>query len=145
MEIISLQGISVINDSYNANPPSVRYAVETMKKLADGRTLAVLGDMLELGKEEEKIHFDMGGFVCSKEVDCLVTVGVRAEHIANGAIEAGMNENQVFSFDDRSDAANYLESETKEGDWILIKGSRSMQMEEIASQLVDCLKIREEG
>lgn len=145
MEIISLMGISVINDSYNANPPSVRHAIETMKKLAEKRTIAVLGDMMELGKEEEKIHFDLGCFVASIGVDTLITVGLRASHIANGAIEGGMKRDSVFSFDDRSEATKYLIDEVKEMDWVLIKGSRSMKMEEIASKLVDCLKMREEG
>ena len=144
MEIINLMGVSVINDSYNANPPSVRHAIETMKKLAEKRTIAVLGDMLELGKDEDKLHFDLGRFVSSMEIDTLVTVGDRARHIASGAIESGMDRDRIFSFDDRSGATKYLADTTKEDDWILVKGSRSMKMEEVASKLIDCLKMKEE-
>ena len=143
MEVIHIQGVAVINDSYNANPPSVRYAIETMKKLAEGRTIAVLGDMLELGAYEEKIHSDLGRFAHEKGLDCIVTVGTRAKQIASGAIENGMELNRVLSFDSTMDAANYLKGEISEGDWILVKGSRGMKMETIASQLIDYLKMKE--
>jgi UDP-N-acetylmuramoyl-tripeptide--D-alanyl-D-alanine ligase len=143
MEIIHLQGVAIINDSYNANPPSVRYAIETMKKLAEGRTIAVLGDMLELGAYEEKIHSHMGCFAHEQGLDCIVTVGKRARKIASGAIESGMEANKVRSFDSTGDATNYLKGLISEGDWILVKGSRGMKMDTIASQLIDDLKMKE--
>lgn len=143
MEIITLHGVTVINDSYNANPPSVRYAIETMKKLAEGRTIAVLGDMLEMGEDEEKIHFDMGRFASTKGLDLLITVGSLAQHMAAGAMEGGMDSKNILSFSSTSEAAGYLNGEIGEGDWVLVKGSRGMKMETVASRLIDCLKMKE--
>lgn len=145
MEIISERGVTIINDSYNANPPSVRYAIETMAKLAPARRIAVLGDMLEMGERGEELHAGVGEFASRAGIDLLVTVGPLARRLGEGALNKGMGEDRVNSFDDRSDAAEYLKGEIREGDWLLVKGSRGMRMEEVVSAMLDYLKADEGG
>lgn len=137
MEIISKRGITLINDSYNANPPSLRSAIDTMVKLADGRKIAVLGDMLELGENAPVIHSDLGRYVHEKGVNMLVTFGDLAGQIAEGAIRGGMDSGKVHAFSDKGELIAYLKNETGEGDWLLIKGSRGMKMEEITAALTE--------
>ncbi|MDH3974727.1 MAG: UDP-N-acetylmuramoyl-tripeptide--D-alanyl-D-alanine ligase [Deltaproteobacteria bacterium] len=137
MEIISKGGITIINDSYNANPPSLRSAIETMIKLADGRKIAVLGDMLELGETAPLIHSRLGRYVHEKGVDMLVTFGALAEKIAEGAVNSGMDSKNVHAFDDKSELIRYLKDESGPGDWLLVKGSRGMKMEEITAALTE--------
>lgn len=139
MEIISKKGITVINDSYNANPPSLRSAIETMVKLAAGRKIAVLGDMLELGERAPFIHSDLGCFAHEKGVDRLVTLGTLAGNIAEGAVKSGMDSKRVHSFNDKNELINFLKSEVVEGDWLLVKGSRGMKMEEITVALTETM------
>ena len=145
MEIISENGVNIINDSYNANPQSLRHAIETMGKLASGRKIAVLGDMLELGREEEKIHYELGKFVLSSGVDILVTVGRLAGRMADGAKDCGMEVGRVLKFDNRPEALEWLKNEVGKDDWVLVKGSRSMKMDEIAAGIIEHLKYGEES
>lgn len=136
MEIISEGGITIINDSYNANPSSVRSAIETMNCSLTARKIAVLGDMLEMGEDEENIHFELGSFIARQGTDILFTFGQLAKHSANGAADAGMDKANIFSFDDREELSNTLIAKMREGDLILIKGSRGMRMEEITAALM---------
>lgn len=145
MEILTEGGIYLINDSYNANPSSLRFAVKTMDDLADGRKVAVLGDMFELGERAEELHIDAGCFIADIGVDKLVTVGPLAEKIGEGAISGGIDPNNVLSFNERQDAIDYLKGELVNGDWVLVKGSRGMAMEEISSELLGYIKKRENG
>ncbi|MBE9536073.1 MAG: UDP-N-acetylmuramoyl-tripeptide--D-alanyl-D-alanine ligase, partial [Proteobacteria bacterium] len=143
MEILTEGGVHLINDSYNANPSSLRFAVKTMDDLAYGRKIVVLGDMLELGERAEELHTEAGRFIASIGVDVLVTVGPLAESIAKGAVSGGMEEQKVLSFGERQKAVAYLKAEIDKGDWILVKGSRGMAMEEVASELLAYIKKRE--
>lgn len=136
MEILAQGGVHIINDSYNANPPSVKYAVDTMKKLGDGRTIAVLGDMLEMGDDAEELHAHIGEYVFTKGIDLIVTVGALAGKIGEGAIAGGMDANKVFSFEEKNEAIRYIKKTIACGDWLLVKGSRGMKMEEITYSLV---------
>ncbi len=140
MEVIHEEGITLINDSYNANPPSVRSALETMVHFNGMRKIAVLGDMLELGEEGEEIHFDLGRFAASKNLDRLYTLGPLAEKIAEGAIEGGMEKNNISSFSDREALIEELIKEVKSGDCLLVKGSRGMQMDEVAAALLASIR-----
>lgn len=137
MEIISKGGITVINDSYNANPPSLKSALETMAMLADGRKIAILGDMLELGENAPLIHSDLGRYAHEKGVDMIVTFGELAQNIAEGAIKNGMDVNKIHTFSNKGELIEYLKGEVAHGDWLLVKGSRGMKMEEITAALTE--------
>jgi UDP-N-acetylmuramoyl-tripeptide--D-alanyl-D-alanine ligase len=99
--------------------------------------------MLELGERAEELHTDAGCFIASIGVDMLVTVGPLAENIGKGAVSGGMEAHKVLSFSDRQKAVDYLRGEVGKGDWILVKGSRGMAMEEVASKLLAYIKKRE--
>ena len=137
MEIISKGGITIINDAYNANPSSVRSAIETMNCSLTARKIAVLGDMLEMGEDEENIHFELGRFIAKEGTDILFTFGELARHSANGAAAAGMDKANILSFDDKEDLSRSLIAKIKDGDLILIKGSRGMRMEVITAALME--------
>ncbi len=128
-----LKGSTIIDDSYNASPASTLAALNLLSELA-GRKIAVLGDMLELGSFEERGH-RLVGRRAAEIVDKLVTVGERACTIAQEALASGMDKGDVFSLEENEEAVKLLRTLIEEGDLILIKGSRGMEMEKIVAKL----------
>lgn len=136
LNIMDHNGIKIINDAYNASPQSMEAAINVLKDIAgDNRTIAVLGDMLELGDIAVKAHMGVGKFAFSKEVSYIVAVGENGKNIAEGALKAGAEEARVFHFKDNSEAGKFLLDFTKPGDVLVVKGSRGMKMEEIVNLL----------
>jgi UDP-N-acetylmuramoyl-tripeptide--D-alanyl-D-alanine ligase len=137
LNIVDHNGIKIINDAYNASPQSMEAAINVLKDVAtaNNRTIAVLGDMLELGDIAVKAHKDVGKFAVSKEVSYIVAVGENGKNIIEGALEAGADKDRVFHFKDNSEAGKFLLDFTKQDDVLLVKGSRGMKMEEIVSLL----------
>lgn len=127
------KGSLIMDDTYNAAPPSVIAGLNLLAEL-DGRKVAVLGDMLELGAFEERGH-RMVGVRVADVVDELVTVGQRARWIAEEAIRSGLQEHNVTQVEDKDAAIAYLQKRVGEGDVVLIKGSRGMHMDQIVSAL----------
>ena len=131
MNIISRESnITIIDDSYNANYDSMSYAIKYLASL-NGRRIAVLGSMFELGDYTEELHRKIGALVIDEGIDILVTVGIEASYIyeeAKGKIE-------TVHFDNNSDAINFLKGIIKPGDYILIKASNSMKFKEIVDAL----------
>lgn len=131
-ELKEIAGRLVIEDCYNANPRSMEAAIEMLVSLRPGRlTIAVLGDMLELGSAGLEAHKEVGRIVARLGVDLLITIGTLARSIAEGAIEAGMSPQRVVEAGSMSEAARLLRERSRRGDAILIKGSRGMRMERI--------------
>ena len=129
-EILRKAGIRVINDCYNANPGSVRAALELMAEMSvEGRSIAVLGDMLELGEQATALHEDVG------RVDILLGTGPLSVHTVRAAREAGLEPGRTGHFDDRDSLTRRLKSTTGAGDLVLIKASRGMALEHIAKAL----------
>lgn len=127
--IKGVKGSIIIDDTYNASPVAMESALETLSKLdGKGRKIAVLGDMLELGKHANIEHRRMGE-IAGKVCDMVITVGIRARHIAEGALIAGLSEKKIFQFEDSREAGKFLEQKIKEGDIALAKGSQGMRME----------------
>jgi UDP-N-acetylmuramoyl-tripeptide--D-alanyl-D-alanine ligase len=125
-------GRNVLVDCYNANPASMRAAIETTGELARGaRAVAVLGDMLELGEREAEEHEQVGGLLGG--FAAVVTLGERARHIAQGARAAGAA--TVAEAADPEDAARRAAAATRAGDWILVKASRGMKLERVVAAL----------
>lgn len=123
----------IINDAYNASPMSMKAAIETLSGMAKGRKVAVLGDMLELGDISEKAHREVGREVAEHGFSALVTYGEMGKMIASGAKEAGLS--NVHAADSHERAAAFLKDILQEGDTVLFKGSRGMQMEKIIEMI----------
>ncbi len=131
--VLGPNGALLLDDTYNAAPPSTIAALNLLAEL-EGRRVAVLGDMLELGDFEERGH-RMVGVRAAQVADELVTVGDRAQWIANEARLAGMSEDQVVILKDSQEAIEYLQDRVGENDVVLIKGSRGMRMDLIVAGL----------
>jgi UDP-N-acetylmuramoyl-tripeptide--D-alanyl-D-alanine ligase len=126
----------IIDDTYNASPESTHAALEALSNIArykDGRKIAVLGDMLELGRYSITAHQNIGNFA-AKHCDMLFCVGSRAKWIADAA-ENQMKEGSIFTFNTSSDAGRVLQDQMRKGDVILIKGSRGMKMERVVEEI----------
>lgn len=132
-QVFSWQGVTVIQDYYNANPDSMKAAVTLLQELGTGRrTIAVLGDMLELGTETRTLHREVGAFLAGSRVSLLVACGELGREVAQGASTGGMTPSRVFEARGVNDAARILEKLVESGDVVLLKASRSMQFERLA-------------
>jgi UDP-N-acetylmuramoyl-tripeptide--D-alanyl-D-alanine ligase len=122
-------GIVLIDDCYNANPMSMRAAVDDLAETAPARRVAVLGDMLELGPEAPRYHREIGEHAAARGVGLLVTVGPLAAEMGSGF--AG----EAHSVEEPTAAAELLEALLREGDTVLVKGSRRLGLERVAQTL----------
>jgi UDP-N-acetylmuramoyl-tripeptide--D-alanyl-D-alanine ligase len=123
----------LIDDTYNASPDSMIAALNLLAEL-DGRKVAVLGDMLELGEWEERGH-RMVGARAVEVVDFLVTVGEKARWIADEARSQGLSAAKIALFGNSAEALEFLKNKIAEGDVVLVKGSRALKMDEIVLAL----------
>lgn len=128
-------GIKVIDDTYNASPDSMKGAVDVLMHTRGLRSVAILGDMYELGETSREQHSLVGNYAAEKGVQLLVTVGKDARYIAEGAKKAGMK--QVRYFPDKKAFLKEIDSIVDKGDVILVKGSRGMEMEEIVKNIME--------
>jgi UDP-N-acetylmuramoyl-tripeptide--D-alanyl-D-alanine ligase len=126
-------GALLLDDTYNAAPPSVIAALNLLDDL-EGRKIAVLGDMLELGEFEERGHRMVGGRA-AQVVDLLIAVGERAQWIAEEARAAGLSESRVVALESGDDVIEYLDEKVGEGDVVLVKGSHGMRLDRIVTAL----------
>ena len=140
-QIERLGDITLIDDSYNANPSSTKAALETLAQIAAvGHRIAVLGDMLELGEHEAEEHRGVGE-VAGRNVDRLYLTGeLMMKYAAVGAMMAGMPAEAVICCTGHKEIAERLHQSIKKGDVILIKGSRGMTMEKVATELKDLMQ-----
>ncbi len=131
-----VNGVRVVNDSYNANPQSMHAAFRTVgaAKRA-GRFVAVLGDMYELGDQSTSLHREVGEAAAKAGVNRLFLVGEHARDFAEGASKAGLNNSHVRVADDVESLSPLVMKELRAGDVVLIKGSRAMRMERVADYL----------
>jgi len=127
--------IKVIDDVYNASPDSMKASIEVLKDLGQGRKIAILGDMLELGDYSQKGHTEVGEVVAHKGIDILITVGQESKFIVTGASSCGMDNRNIIHLESNKDVIEYLDTLIEQGDRILVKGSRGMKMEEIVEYL----------
>jgi UDP-N-acetylmuramoyl-tripeptide--D-alanyl-D-alanine ligase len=131
MEIIRLTDtITIINDTYNANPASMEIALTTLAQLKGaGRGIAVLGDMLELGEASEAYHRQLGSLIKSLQIGPVILTGPHAQTVAGGAGDKGTAGVSIFVADTHEEIAGLLDRTVQPNDWILFKGSRGMRME----------------
>ncbi len=139
MQVEKLQNqVTVINDCYNANCDSMKAAIEYLSKLENGTKIAVLGDMLELGKYSERLHREVGKEVAKDKINILVTVGTEARNIADEAYKNGMSSENIYVFDTNKQAIEQLNQLIQEGNVaILIKASNGMNFQEIANAICE--------
>ena len=124
----SVNGYVFIEDCYNANPDSMKASLVTLNTIKKSRSIAVLGDMLELGSYSDEAHLAVGKFAAEQKTDIVLTFGEAAELIKKGAEGAGA---LAKGFADKAELTSYLKSILQKNDTVLFKGSRSMKMEEI--------------
>lgn len=138
METLLLENeLLLIEDSYNANPLSMRAALVALDETqyaGDGRRVAVLGDMLELGENSGELHREVGAWAAAR-VDLLLVLGAQAQAVADGARAAGLAAGQVQVVADHDAAVACLAQKLRRGDRVLVKGSRGMRMERISAAL----------
>jgi UDP-N-acetylmuramoyl-tripeptide--D-alanyl-D-alanine ligase len=133
------RGATIIDDTYNASPPSTIAALNLLHDVMEGRRIAVLGDMLELGAYEVRGHRDVG-IRAAEVVDLLVTVGERGRIIAEEAMRRHLPPERVHAMATAQEATGFLLGEIREGDTVLVKGSRAIGMERIVSMLQEAAK-----
>ncbi len=132
LEVRSVAGRRFINDAYNANPHSMASALETLESLkGTARAFLVIGDMLELGEYALEAHLELGASIARMAIDGLITFGELARYVAEGAAAAGMPSERITHCRDLETVRERVLAETKEGDLILVKGSRGMKMERV--------------
>ncbi len=138
-------GIVLIDDSYNANPASMAAALVTLRDISEeSRAMAVLGDMLELGEGAAKAHRELGRLAATC-VERLYLLGAQAETVAAGAVEGGLDAAEVVVANDHEEILADLRRVLAKGDYLLVKGSRGMQMETVAEGIRKHLAAGREG
>lgn len=125
----------LIDDTYNASPVAVEEALATLKALRAKRKIAVLGDMLELGKYTLESHEQVGR-LAAQVVDLLVTVGLRGKFIAEAAIRAGLSRRSVHPLMHLSDVVEYLQEHLRPGDLVLLKASQGVRLEKVVYEIM---------
>jgi UDP-N-acetylmuramyl pentapeptide synthase len=129
-------GVSVIDDTYNANPGSMRGAINTLVSLKGSqRAIMVIGDMAELGEYAEQMHADIGAVSARSGIDRLYATGNQAAALARGATTEGMNADRIV-VGDKADIIKDIRRHLRPGDWVLIKGSRTMGMEQVVDGIM---------
>ena len=134
-------GVTVINDSYNANPDSMRAALTTLAELgrAGRHTWAVLGDMLELGETAAEEHAAIGRFAAQSGVEHLVAIGEFAVQITSAAVAAGLPSMRAVSVTDKAEAAALVCRDVEQGDVVLVKASRGLALDTVADEILSAV------
>lgn len=147
MEIHRLKnGAFLIDDTYNANPSSLREALRTLQNLRGAHGgMVIMGDMLELGASAEELHEESGRLMAETGVAALVLKGAFARVTAAGAIKGGLARERIFFPEHPGEFASLLKLELKQGDWVLVKGSRRMQMETAVREILAAFGTEEDG
>ena len=131
--LIEANGMLVIDDCYNANPISMRAAIDLLKSGLK-RTIAVLGDMGELGENEKQLHYDVGAYAAKAGIDILFCVGVLSKEMEQGARDAGAN-TQIYHFSTKEEMIPQLLEAVEEGDTILVKASHFMEFSKVVERI----------
>lgn len=135
--IKGIKGSVIIDDTYNSSPIAVDQALSTLNEIKYAkRKIAVLGDMLELGKFSAREH-ERAGELVTKSADALFTLGVRSRATAEAALAHGINESNIFQYEDVAKAGKELQAFIKPGDVILIKGSQGIRAERVVEEVMN--------
>jgi len=131
------KGINIIDDTYNANPDSMKAAINTLMSLkGNNMGILVAGDMLELGEYAESMHRNIGRIAAVSDIAKLYVTGQFAQTVATGAMDEDMNSSDIFT-GTKEEILEGIKDRIGPGDWVLVKGSRGMTMETIVQGLLD--------
>lgn len=131
--LIETNTYTIIDDCYNANPISMKASIDVLSK-ADTRTVAILGDMGELGAKEKEMHYDVGQHTAKAGIHVLICIGTLSEELARGAKETGCNI-QIYHYPDQEHFFAEMSSILEKNDTILVKASHAMAFEKIVKKL----------
>lgn len=132
--ILKTEKYTIIDDCYNANPISMKASIEILSH-GEGRKVAILGDMLELGEESDQYHKEIGEFAIESKINCILCVGESAKHIFEAAMENSLD-NKIMYFADKESLVGELHNIIKTDDTILVKASHGMAFETIVAELL---------
>lgn len=132
MDVIEYNHMTIINDSYNANPVSMKAAIDVLD-WAKGRKVCIVGDMGELGSYANEMHYEVGNYIANKGIDFIISIGTLTKELDRGAREAGAS--QVYHYDTQEEFWEKGLDKLASGDTILVKASRSMKLEKTVDKL----------
>lgn len=134
--VSEINGAKIIADCYNSSPDSAKASLHTLSQVdCEGKKIAVLGDMFELGKMARELHKSVGEVVFSEGIDILLCYGELSEYYVKGAVKKGFDENNARVFSTKEELAEHLKSIMKKGDAVLFKASRGMKFEDIIEMI----------
>ena len=134
--IEGIKSTTIIDDTYNSSPVAAEQALQTLNEVRyANRKIAVLGDMLELGRFSSEEHEKIGHLV-AKTASMLITVGVRARKFAEGALDMGMDESVILQYEDAAQAGRELQGLLQAGDVVLVKGSQGIRLERLVEEIM---------
>ncbi len=134
-ERLEIDGITILNDCYNANPEAVRAMLDVLGATPARRRIAVLGEMLELGHMAEPLHREIGSYVAGRGIDVLIGIRGASRQMVDEAVRAGMS-GAAYFFEDPQAAGDFLRGLAREGDAVLFKGSRGVAVEKAMERLL---------
>lgn len=129
LQVVKKQGLTIINDCYNASPDSMKSSLDVLSAYKNGRRVAILGDMYELGDESEKAHYEVGKYAKDK-VDTLIVIG---GYIKN--FKDGFDSDNIIMYNTKEECIKELENIVKLDDVVLIKASRGVKLEDVVKKL----------
>ena len=133
----TVKGINIIDDTYNANPDSMKAAINTLRSLKGNHMgILIAGDMLELGDHAESMHRNIGRIAAGSDIAKLYVTGQFSQTVASGAMDEDMNPRDIFT-GTKEEILEEIKDRLGPGDWVLVKGSRGMAMETIVQGLLD--------
>lgn len=132
-KVVEINGITSIEDCYNASPDSMKAGVTTLAGIKACKKIAVLSDMLELGEYSKQAHYDAGRMAAENKIDYLLCVGSDAKYIVDGARDNGLL--NAYLFDSKQSLTDKLFEIAEKGDAVLFKASRGMKLEEVISEI----------
>lgn len=145
-QVSMTHGVQLINDCYNANPASMKAAIALLVELGTGkRTIAAVGDMLELGPEAVAMHRDVGAFLAERGVTYLIACGPLGRELAEGARRSGLSPDRIVEAADAAAAGVALKALVRQGDVVLVKASRGMRMEQVVETLTGMRRVAKQA
>lgn len=134
---VNSKGVTIIDDTYNANYDSMKASIELLGKVKDKRKIAILGDMLELGEYSEEFHKGIGEVVFNSKIDKLITIGEASVNIERRAVELGMDKSNCYHFDKENDCYEVVLEILDSNDIVLLKGSHGIHLDRVVDKLME--------
>lgn len=142
-QVTKFKNFTMIDDTYNASPDSMKAATTVLSSMeCEGKRIAVLADMLELGEREKEFHYQVGAFIAQKPIDMIIAYGSLAPHILQAIKESGSHQVCILC-KDREEVFEKVKENLKEKDIVLLKGSNGMKLKEVAARIKEQLAVQE--